>query len=289
MGGQTRGAAQGLTRQLARWALHASSSSSPCFLLPSAPPTHLEFPHHVFSMVQPQAHSNTHTRAAGRGFNTPTLAPPAHAQSQAQFNTYVQSGVLLNNYAHVFDLLIRLRQVGGRSCVLHSLPCCCPSCHAPWWCPKGPHTRQKMRSAGRHVQVAHDCLPAHAHHTSVHRSRAHHCVHGCCRPSTTPTSSCTQRPPRPPHKVGSGPQDATLLQPPEEEAPAESCQPRPLPLHSSSSPTSCPTLHTPLVLLSPNPTCCASATHRSNACSTGCPAPSNLLPAMLSAPGSGRC
>ncbi|CAH0481185.1 unnamed protein product [Peronospora belbahrii] len=33
-----------------------------------------------------------------------------YTQSQAQFNTYVSSGTLLNNYAHVFDLLIRLRQ-----------------------------------------------------------------------------------------------------------------------------------------------------------------------------------
>ncbi|TYZ61015.1 hypothetical protein PybrP1_009595 [[Pythium] brassicae (nom. inval.)] len=33
-----------------------------------------------------------------------------YTQSQAQFNTYVSSGTLLNNYAHIFDLLIRLRQ-----------------------------------------------------------------------------------------------------------------------------------------------------------------------------------
>ncbi|KAG7987825.1 hypothetical protein I3843_03G153700 [Carya illinoinensis] len=30
--------------------------------------------------------------------------------SQAQFNTYVQSGTVMNNYAHIFDLLTRLRQ-----------------------------------------------------------------------------------------------------------------------------------------------------------------------------------
>ncbi|KAB1201985.1 ATP-dependent helicase rhp16 [Morella rubra] len=30
--------------------------------------------------------------------------------SQAQFNTYVQAGTLMNNYAHIFDLLTRLRQ-----------------------------------------------------------------------------------------------------------------------------------------------------------------------------------
>ena len=36
--------------------------------------------------------------------------PPPPAPAHAQFNTYVSSGVLLQNYAHVFDLLIRLRQ-----------------------------------------------------------------------------------------------------------------------------------------------------------------------------------
>lgn len=33
-----------------------------------------------------------------------------YTQSQAQFDTYVESGTILNNYAHIFDLLIRLRQ-----------------------------------------------------------------------------------------------------------------------------------------------------------------------------------
>ncbi|XP_057792639.1 LOW QUALITY PROTEIN: DNA repair protein RAD16-like [Salvia miltiorrhiza] len=31
-------------------------------------------------------------------------------ESQAQFNTYVDAGTLMNNYAHIFDLLTRLRQ-----------------------------------------------------------------------------------------------------------------------------------------------------------------------------------
>ncbi|XP_065874135.1 DNA repair protein RAD16 [Euphorbia lathyris] len=31
-------------------------------------------------------------------------------ESQAQFNTYVNSGTVMNNYAHIFDLLTRLRQ-----------------------------------------------------------------------------------------------------------------------------------------------------------------------------------
>ena len=33
-----------------------------------------------------------------------------YTQSQAQFNTYVRAGSVLNNYAHIFDILIRLRQ-----------------------------------------------------------------------------------------------------------------------------------------------------------------------------------
>ncbi|XP_015877766.1 ATP-dependent helicase rhp16 isoform X2 [Ziziphus jujuba] len=33
-----------------------------------------------------------------------------YSESQAQFNTYVEAGTLLNNYAHIFDLLTRLRQ-----------------------------------------------------------------------------------------------------------------------------------------------------------------------------------
>lgn len=42
-------------------------------------------------------------------------------QSQAQFNTYLQSGTVLNNYAHIFDILIRLRQaVDHPYLVIHS-------------------------------------------------------------------------------------------------------------------------------------------------------------------------
>ncbi|CAM6104501.1 unnamed protein product [Calypogeia fissa] len=33
-----------------------------------------------------------------------------YTQSQSQFNTYVSAGTLVNNYAHIFDLLTRLRQ-----------------------------------------------------------------------------------------------------------------------------------------------------------------------------------
>ena len=37
-----------------------------------------------------------------------------YTQSQAQFGEYIQAGTVLNNYAHVFELLIRLRQVRHR-------------------------------------------------------------------------------------------------------------------------------------------------------------------------------
>ena len=44
-----------------------------------------------------------------------------YTQSQAQFNTYVEAGTVLNNYAHIFDILIRLRQVVDHPyLVLHS-------------------------------------------------------------------------------------------------------------------------------------------------------------------------
>ncbi|KAG2267341.1 hypothetical protein Bca52824_061896 [Brassica carinata] len=33
-----------------------------------------------------------------------------YQNSQAQFNTYIEAGTLMNNYAHIFDLLTRLRQ-----------------------------------------------------------------------------------------------------------------------------------------------------------------------------------
>jgi DNA repair protein RAD16 len=44
-----------------------------------------------------------------------------YTKSTAQFNAYVTQGTLLNNYAHIFDLLIRLRQaVDHPYLVLHS-------------------------------------------------------------------------------------------------------------------------------------------------------------------------
>ncbi|KAF5726453.1 Helicase protein with RING/U-box domain isoform 1 [Tripterygium wilfordii] len=33
-----------------------------------------------------------------------------YSESQAQFNTYIEAGTVMNNYAHIFDLLTRLRQ-----------------------------------------------------------------------------------------------------------------------------------------------------------------------------------
>jgi hypothetical protein len=45
----------------------------------------------------------------------PRTPPPQalYTQSRAQFDAFVGAGTLLNNYAHIFDLLIRLRQVWG--------------------------------------------------------------------------------------------------------------------------------------------------------------------------------
>ncbi|EOD25881.1 hypothetical protein EMIHUDRAFT_427067 [Emiliania huxleyi CCMP1516] len=44
-----------------------------------------------------------------------------YTQSQAEFGAYVQAGTLLNNYAHIFDLLTRLRQsVDHPYLVMHS-------------------------------------------------------------------------------------------------------------------------------------------------------------------------
>ncbi len=46
-----------------------------------------------------------------------------YTQSQAQFATYVQTGTVVNNYAHIFDLLIRLRQV-SMPFLQAALSCC---------------------------------------------------------------------------------------------------------------------------------------------------------------------
>ncbi|CAH2038875.1 unnamed protein product [Thlaspi arvense] len=44
-----------------------------------------------------------------------------YKESQAEFNTYIQAGTLMNNYAHIFDLLTRLRQaVDHPYLVVHS-------------------------------------------------------------------------------------------------------------------------------------------------------------------------
>ena len=44
-----------------------------------------------------------------------------YTQSQAQFDSYVQTSTVLNNYAHVFSLLVRLRQVNCLSLLqMHS-------------------------------------------------------------------------------------------------------------------------------------------------------------------------
>jgi hypothetical protein len=46
-----------------------------------------------------------------------------YTQSQAQFGAFVEAGTILSNYAHIFDLLIRLRQVSafpGRPPIRHN-------------------------------------------------------------------------------------------------------------------------------------------------------------------------
>jgi DNA repair protein RAD16 len=52
-----------------------------------------------------------------------------YTKSQAQFGAFVQTGTVVNNYAHIFDLLIRLRQVGCLpqliTAVLDSIVCKC--------------------------------------------------------------------------------------------------------------------------------------------------------------------
>ena len=53
-----------------------------------------------------------------------------YTQSQAQFDAYVESGTLLNNYSHVFDLLIKLRQACGLECMVPHYQ----QCAAADWC-----------------------------------------------------------------------------------------------------------------------------------------------------------
>ena len=51
----------------------------------------------------------------------PLPLPRRYTQSQVQFNAYVQAETLLNNYAHILDLLTRLRQaIDHPYLVLHS-------------------------------------------------------------------------------------------------------------------------------------------------------------------------
>lgn len=64
---------------------------------------------------------------AGRGGRTVTLRKDRfdaseqdfyealYTQSQAQFGEYITAGTVLNNYAHVFELLIRLRQARAKN------------------------------------------------------------------------------------------------------------------------------------------------------------------------------
>ena len=45
-----------------------------------------------------------------------------YTQSQAQFSGYVEAGVVLNNYMHIFEMLIRLRQACPAHALVLSLP-----------------------------------------------------------------------------------------------------------------------------------------------------------------------
>ena len=46
-----------------------------------------------------------------------------YTQSKAKFGAYIAAGTLLNNYAHILDLLTRLRQVRDQWCVLSAAWC----------------------------------------------------------------------------------------------------------------------------------------------------------------------
>ena len=46
-----------------------------------------------------------------------------YTQSQAQFGDFVQTGTVVNNYAHIFDLLIRLRQACHLPCIYKNAGC----------------------------------------------------------------------------------------------------------------------------------------------------------------------
>lgn len=50
--------------------------------------------------------ARTHTTHA-HTHSMPPASTPLHSQSRAAFGAYVSEGTLLNNYAHIFDLLIR--------------------------------------------------------------------------------------------------------------------------------------------------------------------------------------
>jgi hypothetical protein len=96
-----------------------------------------------------------------------------YTQSQAQFGAYVESGTVLNNYAHIFDLLIRLRQVSFTTvstAITSLLPCPehlvlasepkmfdNPSLcfqYKPWWIPGGDawgpclHCKPRLQQEG---------------------------------------------------------------------------------------------------------------------------------------------
>ena len=79
-----------------------------------------------------------------------------YTQSQAQFNTYLQSGTVLNNYAHIFDILIR--------CAARALLACwLADCLAGCSCGFGPARLVCMCGLVGHARAAFGCAHTHIH------------------------------------------------------------------------------------------------------------------------------
>lgn len=127
-----------------------------------------------------------------------------YTQSQAQFDAYVQTSTVLNNYAHVFSLLVRLRQVGRCANARPAPPCsqCAgrwrreggarrPSTTRTWWC-----TRPRLQGQVRAIRAALAAgRAAAASATTPWRTVSQPAA---ATPSAAPASLSTWRPPRPP-------------------------------------------------------------------------------------------
>ena len=95
-------------------------------MTPTPPTTHTHGPQWPPNDAPPQCPPNgpplgLATYATDRLFASIASGQAIYTQSQAQFGSYVQAGTLLNNYAHVLDLLTRLRQaINHPYLVIHS-------------------------------------------------------------------------------------------------------------------------------------------------------------------------